>query len=172
MPGLDVIGGSDCEALRDGLLAQPTNALTSGAYVIAGVVVWLRLPPEQRRGAGVAYAVLLAFVGVGSVLYHGPQPPGSKFLHDAPIPMLLLLIAGVAGNRRLRARTVFPGATRSRLLTLLGVGAVAGLAYLFGRTGSPLCDEHSWLQLHGLWHIGTAVAFVIVADLLFAPERS
>ena len=44
------IGGSDCEALRAGLLAQPTNALTSGAYIAGGVVVWFRLPSRQRRG--------------------------------------------------------------------------------------------------------------------------
>ena len=106
MVGLGVIGGSDCEALRDGLLAQPTNALTSAAYVVAGIVVWIRIPPQRRIGAGGVYAVLLGLVGIGSILYHGPQPPGSKFLHDAPIPMLLLLIAAVAGHRLLHRRSV------------------------------------------------------------------
>ena len=171
MLGLGVIGGSDCEALRDGLLAQPTNALTSAAYVVAGVVVWIRIPPQRRIGPGGAYALLLGLVGVGSILYHGPQPPGSKFLHDAPIPLLLLLIAAVAGHRLLHRRSVAPGATRARLLTLAGIGAVAGLAYVFGRTGSPLCDPDSWLQLHGVWHIATAVAFVVVADMLFPPDQ-
>ena len=115
--------------------------------------------------------MLLGLVGIGSILYHGPQPPGSKFLHDAPIPMLLLLIAAVAGNRRFHRRSVLPGVTRVRLLTLLSIGAVAGSAYVFGRTGSPLCDPDSWLQLHGVWHIATAVAFVVVADMLFPPDQ-
>ena len=114
--------------------------------------------------------MLLGLVGIGSILYHGPQPPGSKFLHDAPIPMLLLLIGAVAGNRLLHRRSVVPGLTRARLLTLAGIGAVAGLAYVFGRTGSPLCDPDSWLQLHGVWHIATAIAFVVVADMLFPPD--
>ena len=167
---MGVIGGSDCEALRDGLLAQPVNALTSMAYVVAGVVVWVRIPPRRRIGAAGAYALLLGLVGIGSILYHGPQPPGSKFLHDAPIPLLLLLIAAVAANRLLRHRRVLPGLSRQRLLTLIALGALAGAAYLFGRTGSPLCDEDSWLQLHGVWHIATAVAFVITADMLFPPD--
>ncbi len=161
------IGASDCEALRSGLLAQPTNALTSGAYVLAGVVVWLRLPREQRGGWGAVYAALLALVGLGSILYHGPQPPGSKFLHDAPIPFLLLLIALLVVLRWRAAQTLLPGYTPARVAVLAGIGAVAGLAYLFGRTGSPLCDPDSWLQLHGAWHIATAAAFVVVADLLF-----
>ena len=171
MLGLGVIGGSDCEALLDGLLAQPTNALTSVAFVVAGVVVWVRIPPQRRVGAGGVYAVLLGFVGIGSIPYHGPQPPGSKFLHDAPIPMLLVLIAAVAGNPLLHHRSALPGVTRVRRLTLLGIGAVAGLAYVFGRTGSPISDPDSWLQLHGVWHIATAVAFVVVADMLFPPDQ-
>lgn len=163
------IGGSDCEALRAGALAQPTNALTSGAYIVGGLVVWARLPHAERKSWGGAYAGLLALVGVGSVLYHGPQPPGSKFLHDAPIPLLLLLIAGLVVMRRRRGDDVFPGRTPGRLGALAGIGAVAGLSYLFGRTGSPLCDPDSWLQLHGAWHIATAAAFVLAADLLFQP---
>lgn len=171
MVGLGVIGGSDCEALRDGVLAQPTNAISSVAYVVAGIVVWLRTRPQQRLGAAGVYAALLGLVGIGSILYHGPQPPGSKFLHDAPIPMLLLLIAAVVGHRLLHRRNPLPGATRARLLTLIGIGAVAALAYLLGRTGSPLCDPDNWLQLHGVWHLATATAFVVVADMLFRTHR-
>lgn len=168
-PLQEVIGGSDCEAIRDGFLAQPTNAITSGAYVVAGVIVWLRVPREARWGFGGGYAALLALVGVGSVLYHGPQVAGSKLFHDAPIPLLLLLIAVVVVLRWRRDQVVLPGLTRTRLVVLAVIGAVAGLAYLFGRTGSPLCDADSPLQLHGLWHLGTATAFVVVADLLFRP---
>lgn len=171
MIGAEAIGGSDCEALRDGLLAQPTNAVTSAAYVAAGIVVLVRLPKQDRVGWGGAYAGLLMLIGIGSILYHGPQPAGSKLLHDAPIPLLLALIGVLVVLRRRRGEVVLPGFTSARLSVLVGIGAAAGVAYLFGRTGSPLCDADSWLQLHGAWHLATAVAFVVVADLLFQrPE--
>ncbi len=165
----DAIGGSDCETIRDGLLSQPTNALTSACYIAAGLVVWMRIPADQRKGPGGAYAVLLALVGVGSVLYHGPQPVGSKFLHDAPIPALLVLIGGLVLIRVRRGQAPFPGMTRARLAYVLALGAAGGAAYVLGRTDSPVCDPGSPFQFHGVWHIATAVAFVVVADMLFRP---
>jgi len=44
------------------------------------------------------------------------------------------------------------------ILSLIGILVVAGLAWLGGRTGSPLCDPATTLQLHGLWHLLSAVA--------------
>lgn len=163
---MGTIGESDCEALRDGLLAQPVLALTSFAYVIAAIVVWRRLP-EQDRSLGYAYAVFLAFVGFGSVLFHGPQTPGSKFLHDAPIPALGALIVAVLFVRWRRAQPLFPGATSNKMLLLLAVIVLALLSFAAGRTASPLCEPDSLLQLHGLWHILSATGFAILAAILF-----
>ena len=64
------LGGSDCEALHDGLLGQPANSMSSLAYVVVAAYV-------LHRGAPPAPALALALVGVGSVLYHGPMPPGA-----------------------------------------------------------------------------------------------
>lgn len=84
---LSEVGESDCEALRDGLLAQPVNALTSLAYVAVGVaiaaVTWR--DRDDAAAAWIVFALCVCGVGVGSVLFHGPQPAGSRFLHDAPI---------------------------------------------------------------------------------------
>jgi len=41
---------------------------------------------------------------------------------------------------------------------------VAGVAYGFGRSGSPLCDPDSVVQLHGAWHVLSALALVVWAD--------
>lgn len=45
--------------------------------------------------------------------------------------------------------------------------AAAGLANVLGRTGAPLCDADSPLQLHGLWHMMTAVVFGLWAVIAF-----
>jgi hypothetical protein len=87
------LGGSDCEEWRPGLLHQPVNSLSSLAYVVAGVWVATR-PGTDRAGrvAGVVFAGAVIGTGVGSLLYHGPQWPGSAFVHDAAIPSAVLFI--------------------------------------------------------------------------------
>ena len=87
------LGGGDCEEWRPGLLHQPVNSLASLAYVVAGV--WVATRPATDRAGRVAGAVFGGAVigtGVGSLLYHGPQWPGSAFVHDAAIASAVLFI--------------------------------------------------------------------------------
>ena len=165
----DGIGESDCETIRDGLLAQPINAATSFAYVLAGVVLWLRLPQQERWRTGGLYALLLALVGAGSVVYHGPQTPGARIMHDAPIPALVALIVVVVLWRWRQGEPILPGISRWRLWTVLIVFVGAPVAYALGRTGSPVCDADSELQPHGLWHVLTAFGFLVIGEILFRP---
>jgi hypothetical protein len=89
------IGESDCETLRDGVLAQPVNAISSTAYVIAGL--WLVVRALRNRAAEMAtqavFGLTLLSVGVGSVAFHGPQPSGSRLLHDLTIAAVFAVIA-------------------------------------------------------------------------------
>lgn len=134
------LGSSDCEALHDGLLAQPANSMSSLAYVAAAAYV-------LRRGAPPAPAVALALVGVGSVLYHGPMPPGAEAVHDASLVALAATALAVAWRRR-----SFPRPPTAAL-ALLAAGAIVNL---LTRTGAPLCRPDSLLQGHALWHVLTA----------------
>jgi len=56
-----------CERLDPGFWAEPVNALTNAAFLVAALVMW-------RRSAGIAEARWLAGVlfaiGVGSFLFH------------------------------------------------------------------------------------------------------
>jgi hypothetical protein len=138
------LGGSDCEALRDGWLAQPVNSLSSLAYVVAGAYVL------RRGGPGTpALGLALASVGVGSVLYHGPMPPGAELVHDGSIVALVATIPFVWWRQRpLR---------RPPALSLVA-GATAVAVNVLSRTGAPLCRPSSLLQGHAAWHVLTAVA--------------
>lgn len=90
------IGESDCELLRDGLLAQPVLTWTSLAYV--GAAVGLAATTRvvgARRPLATAFVVSLALIGIGSVLFHGPQPDGTRWIHDVPIVACLLSMVAI-----------------------------------------------------------------------------
>lgn len=87
-------GASDCELLRDGLLAQPSSTVSSLAFVAAGIVIAaMAWRGHGWRTRSMVFAGCMVATGLGSVAYHGPQPPGAELMHDLSITFLLLLIA-------------------------------------------------------------------------------
>lgn len=157
--GLRPLGASDCEAVRPGLVAQPAATVSSLAFV--GAAAWLagRRPVDPaERAAASTFAVLVAAVGVGSVAYHGPQPPGSELAHDLPILLAGAWAVGVPAVRRLRGiPALAPGGDRAARVAAVAAG-VGAVAYVLGRTGSPLCSPQSLLQPHAGWHAAEALA--------------
>lgn len=99
---LSAVESPGCEALSDGLLEEPVYAITSLAFVIAAA--WILLAAGRRRRAGVAppagqlagHALLVAGVGVGSVIQHGPDPAWSDVAQDLPLLATLAFIAADA----------------------------------------------------------------------------
>jgi hypothetical protein len=85
------LGESDCEEIRTGLIAQPVNAASSLAYLAGGGWVAAR-GVRARLPAAVAFGGLLGAVGAGSVLYHGPCPPGAQQAHDTSLAATLGLV--------------------------------------------------------------------------------
>lgn len=168
-PQQDRLGASDCERLRPGLIAQPVNAASSLGYVVAGAVVMARYHQGDaaRRRQVRLYSSALALVGLGSVAFHGPQPPGARAMHDLPIPALLALSVGTPLVRARRGEVPLPGLTRRRGLTIAATTVVGLSTYAGGRTGAPTCDPESPIQLHGVWHLLSAANFVRVADIIY-----
>ncbi len=141
-------GHSDCERIVGAALAQPVLAITSLAYVAAGMAVlcWaMRVRAPLAGAAGVA----LVAVGAGSFAYHGPQPSWAELAHNWPIVAAgAVYAAGLARSRR----------HRSAWATAAGLFALGVAAYVAGRSGSPLCRPDSLWQYHGAWHVLSAAA--------------
>ncbi len=159
------MGASDCERIGQELLAQPVNASTSLAFVIAGAwIVYRAVDASGGRNRMALFGIAVASVGVGSVLYHGPQPGYARFTHDATIA---IVVAGVAALELTRVRRKLHRDRAGYLLALaaLMLGAVA---FTFGRTTSPLCSPDDLFQLHGVWHVLAALALGAYAS----AERS
>ncbi len=77
-----------CERLGPGLWAEPWNAVTNLAFVIAALVVW-------QRGRGVlpvqVLAVVLFAIGVGSGLWHTLAVPWTGAADVLPIVVFVLV---------------------------------------------------------------------------------
>lgn len=84
----------DCERAAEGLLAQPTNGLSSLVFLIAGVwvVAQARRSPAHRRELAV-FGVAVASNAIGGVLYHGALTTATRAVHDAAIIAVLTFIA-------------------------------------------------------------------------------
>lgn len=87
------LGSTDCERIGEGFLTQPVNSLTSLTFVIAGLAIWWRRPDRRE------FAALVALVGMGSFLAHGPRWPGSEWLHDVTLAWVLAAIASEGSAR-------------------------------------------------------------------------
>lgn len=162
-PPAHALGAGDCEAWRPGPLGQPTNAVTSGAYLVTAAWLWSRadaVVPEERWRVRLAAAVSVA-TGVGSIAYHGVGGRGSHLLHDASL--WVLLAWSPVGTRRWPAG-VDPVALRRRRTVSAVATVVGAAAYALGRTGAPTCRPTSRWQWHGLWHVAGAVATAAWSD--------
>lgn len=127
------LGAADCEAIGAGLLAQPVNALTSLAYIAAGVRLLLRSGglPRSVRWRPRAYGAALIAVGVGSFAYHGPGGELSRVAHDASIAGLLVVLPVDELARRLgwgprRAAAAWGGAVMPASALIAAVPAATG----------------------------------------------
>jgi hypothetical protein len=89
------LGAADCEIVGGGWLVQPINAWSSLAYAAVGMVLITSTSqaPRSDRTLRVAFGVLMVATGIGSFLYHGPQPAAAGFAHDITfLAMLWFLI--------------------------------------------------------------------------------
>jgi hypothetical protein len=112
------VGNSDCEHI-----GQPVNTLSSLAYVAVGALLLRRAltARESERPLLAVYAVIVAAVGFGSIVFHGPMPSWARFAHDLSIAAVLAFVIGydVAFTRRAAQRAGLAGGA-----ALLGASAV------------------------------------------------
>ena len=77
-----------CERLGPEYWAEPVNAITNLAFLVAAVIMWRRTPGLVLARA---LCVVLFAIGVGSYLFHTHAQPWAALLDVAPIVMFILL---------------------------------------------------------------------------------
>lgn len=86
--------GADCERLVGGALAEPINAISSVAFLLAGLWIVNRARrPLGRRTELVAFGLSVSSNALGGIVFHGLRSPGARWIHDVAIASVLLFVA-------------------------------------------------------------------------------
>lgn len=186
--GASGLGHGDCEAIRDGFLAQPVNALTSLMFLAAGAwIVWRAVRVPAERAELVAFGIAVAASALGSFAFHGPRPAGSQWLHDLStlsVPLFVAvhdlgLVSGTAVSTRVRwfagvvvgVGLVLAAAPEALVPLGFAAAATAGfgevLAYRAGHRPRP--GHASWKQI-AAW--GVVLGALALGGLSFLLGRS
>ncbi|CAD5255551.1 conserved membrane hypothetical protein [Bosea sp. 62] len=113
-----------CERLSGAFWAEPLNAASNAAFMLAALAAWLLLRQQGRRDwPAEALTTLVAIIGGGSFLFHTMPQRWTLLADVVPIQLFALCYFGLALNRFLGL---------SRLLAAIGailfLGACFGLA--------------------------------------------
>ena len=125
------LGASDCERIRDGVIRQPSNTVSSAALIAIGACIAVRGRHRGAQPLSDAFGAAVAAAGAGSVLFHGPGGSRAHWLHDATIAAMAAF-PPVENARRLRG-----GSSR---------GAVAMHTAVTAAAGALLMARPSWVQ--------------------------
>lgn len=132
---------SYCERLDASYWAEPANALSNLAFVLAALWCWRR--PELRGDAPARLlAAVLALIGLGSWLFHTHAQVWALLADVIPIQVFILLYLGFATSRFF-ARPWWAGALAAGLFLGLAPVAARALAALVG----PLNGSVSYLPV-------------------------
>ncbi len=140
--------GCFCERLGSAGLAQPVDALSSLAFVVAGIAVALRIRrpaavPERTLALGLAAA--LVAVGVGSLALHGTVTYAGQLLDLQGMYLVGLVLAMGALTRWGRLTSA-----AALTATIAGAGALAVSQYVLPGTRR--------------WLFGALLAFGLLAE--------
>ena len=105
--------------------AEPLNAVTNAAFVVAGTVVLLQMAGERSRGGGfdpvpALLAVIVLVIGAGSFLFHTLATQWASLADVIPIGIFMLLYFAFAMSRYLGL-----GAGSAALATAAFAGLIA-----------------------------------------------
>lgn len=113
-----------CERLSGAFWAEPLNAISNAAFLLAALAAFLILRRQSRRDRPVeALTILVGIIGVGSFLFHTMPQRWTLLADVVPIQLFALCYFGLALNRFLGLSPLL-----AAIGALLFLGACFGLA--------------------------------------------
>lgn len=145
-----------CERVGTAFWAEPVNAVTNAAFLLAaGLVAW-RLPRDHRRDPGVLILLaLMVAIGIGSFLFHTVATRWAALADTLPIGVFILVYLVLTMRRGFGLRWSFALAIGVAFLPAsAGIAAAAGAL-----TGGALGGSSGYLP--------ALLALVVCAGLLY-----
>ncbi len=138
-----------CERLAPGFWAEPLNALSNAAFVIAAYVMWRRLR-GRNLGLGMALVLILASIGIGSFLFHTFATQWAMLADIVPIGIFIL--------------TYLYALNRDMLGLSAGLAVLAVVAFVpYAAVMTPLLDAIPFLSISNFyWSIPLLLAVYAV----------
>ena len=180
MDVVSLIQLSDCEAVGGGWLKQPANAWSSLSFAAVGVALAATVGrvDDSERATRLGLAALLVATGLGSFLFHGPQPSSAQYLHDVTFLAALwfLIAVNLGGAFGISGRTTAIAAIAGIVAIGLAVAVADGLTNALAAiliVALLASDIAMWRQARPdpRWY-GIAVAALILGMGLFVAGRT
>jgi len=174
------MGGSDCETIGSGVLAQPVNAISSLAYAVVGlfVLAWALRVSGHERTVRIVFGLLMVATGAGSVMFHGTQGPASQFSHDITflVTVWFLAVANVSEayrSKRWVGWSVFAAGSVVLALSLAlypGITNVLMVGVVLALVGADIA-LHRRGRIRTGWYVASLIT-VIIAVAMFILGRT
>ena len=163
-----------CERCGPGLLAEPFNATTNLAFLIAAWAAWVLARRLNSLSSGIQGMIFLAVsIGIGSALFHTFATGWGRVLDVVPILLFQLLFLWLYTRQVIQIRA----APAAAAVVLFLVVALAGRQFPHVLNGSLVYSPAFFLLVGlGLYHLGkqkpgrlllVAAAGVFALSLLF-----
>ena len=158
-----------CERGRDASFwAEPLNALSNAAFLIAGCAALYglaRQPKQKRGGAEIFFAVMLIVIGIGSFLFHTYATAWAAAADVAPIGIFMLAYFAYALRRFLSWHAVAGAAALAAFAAALHFAGhltcAGGLLPVTAAAGRP-CFNGS------LAYVPALIAMLLISGALAA----
>lgn len=146
-----------CERLSPDFWAEPLNAVTNGAFLIAAVLailLWRRKTPADP--AGISLIIVIAAIGIGSFLFHTVATRWAALADVLPIAVFIHLYLFFALRR-------FLGAPLWAALAI--VAAFLAFTPFVGRAAAPLVGSSAG-------YVSALLAIFVVGTLFFRRNQA
>lgn len=165
-----------CDQHRIGFLEQPASAITSAAFVVAAAGILAGRPRESdtpAREQQTVFGLLVAGIGVGSFVQHGPHPAWQAYVHDLPLAAVLVFVAtdavcDLSGRELPRAWWLAPSVAMVPVVAA-GPGASTAAQVAFGAAAIALnvlrAVRRPALRAAVLTALGTVTAGAVLGRL-------
>ncbi len=145
-----------CERLSDAFWAEPANALSNGAFLIAALFAWLLYRKSGFRNTDTTLLILLAgLVGIGSFLFHTFATVLASFADIIPIWTFVALFVLSAMHR-------IGGMAWDRVARVAGIIAIIAVAAIYFASNEGVGDTAGPDPLNGSGQYLPAVIALIV----------